>query len=222
MGALVARYALKDMENKGTNHQTNMFISWDGPHQGANVPLAYQYLSRQARRLYVHSAVPQIFNFYNYIIRPAWNGLVRSINLVKDLFNGSPWYASLQYVNLGDIISGGLNLQDFPAPREMLINYLSLNLTIDNSIHQGWQTSIKQMGYPQGFTGQPCAKIAVSNGSECAATESFSPGQAMLDVRGNGNTDLFGDVLASIGLPIAGLILNQPSTLLAVLLAATK
>lgn len=53
MGGLIARWALRDMENKGQNHQTRLFISYDSLHQGANVPLGYQYLARHARNLYV-------------------------------------------------------------------------------------------------------------------------------------------------------------------------
>ena len=42
MGGLVARWALKDMEDKGINHQVGNYISYDAPHQGANVPLGLQ------------------------------------------------------------------------------------------------------------------------------------------------------------------------------------
>lgn len=38
MSGLVARYALRQMENDGQNHNVSKFISFDSPHQGANVP----------------------------------------------------------------------------------------------------------------------------------------------------------------------------------------
>jgi hypothetical protein len=38
MGGLVSRWALKDMENRGINHQTSLYISYDAPHRGANIP----------------------------------------------------------------------------------------------------------------------------------------------------------------------------------------
>jgi PGAP1-like protein len=57
MGGVVARYALKDMENKGQNHQTRLFISHDAPQQGANVPQGYQHLARHARDLYIKSGI---------------------------------------------------------------------------------------------------------------------------------------------------------------------
>lgn len=43
MGAIVARYALADMEADGTDHCTRLYLSFDGPHQGANIPLGAQY-----------------------------------------------------------------------------------------------------------------------------------------------------------------------------------
>lgn len=43
MGGLVARYALKTMENEKIQHETSFFISHDAPHLGANVPLGILY-----------------------------------------------------------------------------------------------------------------------------------------------------------------------------------
>lgn len=36
MGGVVARKALKNMENSGINHRTSLYVSWDAPHMGAN------------------------------------------------------------------------------------------------------------------------------------------------------------------------------------------
>jgi hypothetical protein len=46
MGGLIARYALRDMENTGLNHDTSLYISHDAPHQGAHVPLGMLYMAR--------------------------------------------------------------------------------------------------------------------------------------------------------------------------------
>ena len=53
MGGVIARYALRDMENQLAstgnqtwNHKTNLYISHDAPHQGANMPLSIQYFAR--------------------------------------------------------------------------------------------------------------------------------------------------------------------------------
>lgn len=44
MGSLIARWALKYMENNGINHQIANYVSYDGPQQGANIPLGLQFL----------------------------------------------------------------------------------------------------------------------------------------------------------------------------------
>ncbi len=44
MGGLVARYALRDMENKGWEHNVQKYISINTPHKGANIPVGIQAL----------------------------------------------------------------------------------------------------------------------------------------------------------------------------------
>ena len=58
MGGLIARYALKDMENKGLNHQTRMYVSHDTPQLGANTPLSVQYSARHLRNMYINTPIP--------------------------------------------------------------------------------------------------------------------------------------------------------------------
>ena len=43
MGGLVSRYALSYMESVSMNHDTRLWISFDAPHQGANVPIGFQH-----------------------------------------------------------------------------------------------------------------------------------------------------------------------------------
>ncbi|MEM6516328.1 MAG: hypothetical protein AAF688_09105, partial [Bacteroidota bacterium] len=43
MGGLISRYALNFMENQSLEHETRLFISFDAPHLGANVPLGLQH-----------------------------------------------------------------------------------------------------------------------------------------------------------------------------------
>lgn len=42
MGGIVAKYALLSMENKNIDHQVSCYISFDSPHQGANIPFGVQ------------------------------------------------------------------------------------------------------------------------------------------------------------------------------------
>lgn len=43
MGGLISRYALNFMENNNLEHETRLWLSFDAPHLGANVPLGFQH-----------------------------------------------------------------------------------------------------------------------------------------------------------------------------------
>jgi hypothetical protein len=58
MGGVVARYALADMEQYNKPHDTRLFVSHDAPQQGANVPVAAQFLLRHATNLYFEFSTP--------------------------------------------------------------------------------------------------------------------------------------------------------------------
>src|SRR5690606_29754005 len=44
MGGLIARYALSYMEDNSLDAETRLYISFDSPHRGANIPISLQYL----------------------------------------------------------------------------------------------------------------------------------------------------------------------------------
>jgi len=44
MGGLIARYALAYMEQNSQDPETRLYISFDAPHEGANIPIGLQYL----------------------------------------------------------------------------------------------------------------------------------------------------------------------------------
>lgn len=44
MGGLIGRYALAYMENNSLDAETRLYISFDSPHRGANIPISLQYL----------------------------------------------------------------------------------------------------------------------------------------------------------------------------------
>ena len=43
MGGLISQYALNFMENQSMNHDTRLWIAFDSPLQGANVPIGFQH-----------------------------------------------------------------------------------------------------------------------------------------------------------------------------------
>ena len=120
MGGLIARYALKDMEDNGENHDANLFISHDAPHLGANTPVSMQYLMRNISKTFLRSP---IVAGINYVFTPIFTG-------------GAP-------------VSEIFTIADTPASKQMLINYVNSNYGIDNSVHNTWQNTLKAKGYPQ-------------------------------------------------------------------------
>src|SRR5690606_12905444 len=44
MGGLISRYALRYMEQNSLNHETRLWLSFDSPHLGANIPIGFQHL----------------------------------------------------------------------------------------------------------------------------------------------------------------------------------
>jgi hypothetical protein len=44
MGGLISRYALRYMEQNTMDHETRLYLSFDAPHLGANIPIGIQYL----------------------------------------------------------------------------------------------------------------------------------------------------------------------------------
>lgn len=50
MGGLIARWCLRDMENRNVDHEVANYFSYDAPHQGANIPLGMQYIFKEVVR----------------------------------------------------------------------------------------------------------------------------------------------------------------------------
>jgi hypothetical protein len=44
MAGIIGRIALKELENEGYDHQFGLYVSYDAPHKGANIPLGIQYI----------------------------------------------------------------------------------------------------------------------------------------------------------------------------------
>ena len=68
MGGLISRYALRYMEQNALDHDTRLYMSFDSPHRGANVPIGIQYLFN-----YMLNGDPAIT-----AIEPVVNGLLNS------------------------------------------------------------------------------------------------------------------------------------------------
>ncbi len=148
MGGLVARYALRHMETTGRTHETKLYISHDAPHQGANVPLAYQA-------------------FVRHLV-----GESIDIPLFLNLFGVN----DMDITDFAPDLQTGMDLLNSPAAQQMLIYQLQgsgAGISIDNStLHGSFGTEYSNLGYPsQGGI----RNIAIANGSECASPLDFAP-----------------------------------------------
>jgi len=156
--------------------------------------MAYQYFARHARSLYLQSSVPLILNIAGTVS-----------NTIRVL---------------GNTIGNGLNLSDFPAAQQMLINHLNSNFSLDNSMHTAWQQELQTKGYPTIYR-----NVAVSNGSECAYNQNFQPDATLLTYNGSGSTTFLTELISNIAMPDLGLTvysnlaltLNKPQFLLGIL-----
>ena len=71
MGGLVARYALKNMEQQGKVHDVCKYISINTPHKGANIPIGLQALVRYIQNL--------------KIAKTFIKDIVKKVNVISDL-----------------------------------------------------------------------------------------------------------------------------------------
>jgi hypothetical protein len=127
MGGVIARMALGRMDRGGGQngaggfaaHQTNLYVSLDAPHQGANVPLGYQAAARHATRMYVSTGT-----------------IAATIEIIQLLRNGpSPLL--------------NLLLADQPASRQMLTNRIDINYNQTNAANQQFLQELRtQWAYP--------------------------------------------------------------------------
>lgn len=81
MGGLIARYALKGMEDDpDLDHDTDLYISHDSPHQGAHIPLGLLYLARHVGDILLQTPL----GTYNFEIENTGNFSLLDISDLLD------------------------------------------------------------------------------------------------------------------------------------------
>lgn len=135
MGGLIARYALKTMENRSEKHEVGTYISYDAPHLGAHIPLGVLY---------------------------GFNGImsfIQSHNILDAIIE------SLADVDLSKYIQYGESLAYSTAAQQMLVYYVDPAGLFNNSVHIAWQQELNVLGFPKGDSGKTLNMLAVSNGN---------------------------------------------------------
>jgi len=167
MGGLVARIALRQLENEGYNHQTKKYISVDSPHKGANVPIGLQ------------AAVRHIQNV------ELWVWFIKVFD-----------YKSVEGAKLA------VNLLNSTAAKQMLIYTINKNYSLDNSVHNTFQQTYDQLGFPQ-----QCENITISNGANNGSL-TFAAGSAIVDYQDSYSLKWWTNFLS--GLNLLALLTNYP------------
>lgn len=178
MGGVIARYALADMEQRGIDHKTSLFISHDAPQQGANIPVSLQYMFRHVTRLYA-----QVGN-------TTWGNVV-TIPIAES--------------SVG--VSNYLSVLDAPASKQLIANFVNSNYDIDNSAYTSFYDELKSKGLTNsgGYPTQ-CRNIAISNGSECGSLQNFNPGDDLVKFTYNKGLNQLEDLLSLVALPLGASI----------------
>ena len=74
MGGLISRYALGYMESQNIDHDTRLYISFDAPHVGANVPIGFQHMFN----FLAYGLDTWVGDFSVEALRPLVDGMLKS------------------------------------------------------------------------------------------------------------------------------------------------
>ncbi len=147
MGGVIIRMALTELENEGYDHQTGLYVSFDAPHKGANIPLGIQTFTDDLSEI---DAV-ELLDFLVY----DWFGFIVKV-----------W--SFGIVGLNNPFDSFLDALNSTASRELLIYHFK-NHT--NNLFSDMQDYLDNLGYPQ-----KSKNIALINGNDRGDTLMFSSG----------------------------------------------
>lgn len=165
MGGLVARCALREMEiDHGLDfHDTETFISWDTPHNGANIPLSLQMLMAEINEYERTYLAPEIIEIWGIPVAMGYS--LRTFRM-RDLLPE---------------ISVGIDILNTTAARQMVlrrpINTESLKSNLSFLFFE--QINHADFGMPQGVD----KLVALNNGSQTAKSQNnMFPGSDLISL----------------------------------------
>lgn len=181
MGGLVARWALTTMENRGLQHDTRMYVSFDSPHLGANIPLSIQS-----------------FIWYNAYFgdeKTRQTILPRWLSLNKPAAHQMLLAHFYKEWSLGKIEPTVFKL-DF-RPLQPAIANITPTDQIDPAfdftcLRESFIAEMEALGYPK-----LTYNVALANGSGIGETQDFNPGDCIVSARNH--EDLGGWAEIAIG-----------------------
>ena len=146
MGGLLARAALKEMENENIDHETGLYISFDAPQKGANIPPGFQGALEDVMGV----------NLTNKILPFILNNLLSFLNDFNSLFGTNLSWAGAS--DLNDALSQGnkaLSSLRSSAAKSLLVRHIN-----GNSNFNATQEYLDNLGYPE-----QTRNVALINGS---------------------------------------------------------
>ena len=156
MGGLVTRVALAELEADGIDHETGLYISYDSPHKGANIPLALQHFGHDALDITFIEVISFLLKVCRYT--KLWgfllDGAVDGVDDARDIVNSNNSNAARQML---------IRHRNFP--NEMNPDFLS------------FQTFLNNTGYPS-----TSRNIALINGSNNANQQWDDTGNNLSDL----------------------------------------
>lgn len=177
MGGQVVRYALCKMEREARNHDTKMYLSFDSPHNGANIPLcvqAFAWLLEEKvltevdqLNMSVHEYDPNGSKMKEWL-KSKLGSMTQSLRYTLNS-NDSP---------LPNFWSAKLNR---PAAQQMLVHHFNqINAPNGNafscSLRELWKQELATIGFPK-----QAVNVGAANGSPFGRDQGFSNGALIFD-----------------------------------------
>lgn len=147
MGGLVARFALKTMENLNIDHETRLYVSFDSPHQGATLPEGlYSMASHLATAnfsilnnplYYLRQGSPQLTELYHILTSSSVNQMLKNSSLhipFQNAMDALGYPENLRKVAVSNGSMRGLRQRSTGAgggrlnPGDVLISFNNANL----------------------------------------------------------------------------------------------
>ena len=148
MGGVIARMALAELEDESYDHQAGLYVSFDAPHRGANIPLGIQTFTE---------------NFFEV-------DLVEELSAYYIIFDIFIRLFTLGSVDLPEPHIVYMNALHSTAAQQMLI-YHSKHSENDNK-YEDLQSYLENLGYPQ-----KSKNIALINGNNIGQELGVSEGE---------------------------------------------
>ncbi|MEW7278602.1 T9SS type A sorting domain-containing protein [Aquimarina sp. 2201CG1-2-11] len=148
MGGLLSRVALKELENENYDHQVGLYVSFDAPHRGANIPPGLQHLFKDALDLKITRNLGGIAKVLDLTI-------IGLYNVFKAIFTGNNDTVSLSDALQLDKAYRALDALNSPAAKSMLVRHIDPGNYFVNT-----QSYLRNTGYSE-----HTRNIALINGS---------------------------------------------------------